>query len=46
MKMFGRIQKQKASISFRETDKDYARNKEIVHRLSNLHKNKMHDWYS
>lgn len=44
--MFGRIQKQKASISFRETDKDYARNKEIVHRLSNLHKNKMHDWYS
>ena len=44
--MFGRIQRQKPSISFRETDRNYSRNKEIAHRLSNLNKNKLHDWYS
>jgi hypothetical protein len=27
VKMFGRIQKQKASISFRETDRDYFKKK-------------------
>lgn len=44
--MFGRIQNQKASISFRQTDKNYHKNKEISQRLTNLHKNKLHDWYN
>lgn len=45
VKMFSRIQRQKASISFREVDKEYNKTRVLSTRLSSIEKHRLYDWY-
>lgn len=44
-RMFNRIREQKASISFKEADKEFTRTRRLSNQLSQIEKFKVESWY-